>query len=328
MAAPSKRTADTAAVGRGRTDSTSMTTILGRAASWNRSMMVLAAAMALFTVITAVGAVVDDRVLTGAPIWLKPFKFSVSIFLYAIALAWTLSLLPKRSRVAEWSAFTIVLSLFVEMAIVVVQVIRGTTSHYNVSTPLNLALWNIMFAAIIALFFAHLLVAVAVLRARIPDRVAHTGVALGVGVSLLGLMVATPMGDMNQHTVGRPDGGPGLPVVGWSTVGGDLRVGHFVGLHALQVLPLLAWALTRFAGRLSERAKVRLLLVAGAGYAGLTALLTWQALRGQPLVRPDGLTLSALGVLTGSMLASAALTLRTDRRAGSGSSVTENARVS
>jgi hypothetical protein len=110
------------------------------------------------------------------------------------------------------------------------------------------------------------------------------------------------------HTIGTLDGGPGLPVVGWSTVAGDLRIGHFVGLHALQALPILAMLLGRFATRLDERTKVRLLRVAGFAYAGMTLLLTWQALRGQSIVHPDALTLSAvtvLAVVTG--LASAAV---------------------
>ncbi|GAA1616124.1 hypothetical protein [Actinoplanes couchii] len=283
-------------------------------ASWDRSMMVLAVGMAVLTAVTAVGILVDDRVLTGAPIWLKPFKFSVSILLYSLALAWMLSLLPRRSPVAERSAFVIVLALFVEMAIVVVQVIRGTTSHFNMSTPFDTALWNTMFAAIIALFFAHVLIAVAVLRARIRDRVVKTGIGLGLGVSWLGLVVAAPM--QSAHTVGVPDGGPGLPVTGWSTAGGDLRIGHFIGLHALQVLPLLAWALNRYATRLPETARVRLLLVAGAGYAGLTVLTTWQALRGQPLFEPDGLTLGVLAGLILAVLAGAALSVT---RTGEGS---------
>ncbi|MFG1603792.1 hypothetical protein [Actinoplanes sp. NPDC049265] len=285
--------------------------------TWHRPLMLLVAAMAILTVGTAVGVFTDDRVLTGAPIWLKPFKFSVSVLLYAFTLAWLLSLLPVRRRVAEWTAVAIVLALFVEMAIIIGQVIRGTTSHYNMSTPLNAALWNMMSVAIMVLFMAHILISVLVLRARIPDRVARTGVGLGLGVSALGLMAAFPMVGgraVMSHTVGAPDGGPGLPVVGWSTVAGDLRIGHFVGLHALQALPLLAWALARFAGRMSERTKVRLLLMAGAGYAALTVLLTWQALRGQPLIRPDALTLTAFGILAGLVLGGITLIVRTDRQ--------------
>jgi hypothetical protein len=103
------------------------------------------------------------------------------------------------------------------------------------------------------------------------------------------------------HSVGVEDGGPGLPVLGWSTAGGDLRVPHFVGLHALQMLPLLGWALARpwAARRWSERRRVALVSVGGAAYLGLLALLTWQALRGQSIVAPDLLTLGALALLAG-----------------------------
>jgi hypothetical protein len=105
------------------------------------------------------------------------------------------------------------------------------------------------------------------------------------------------------------DGGPGLPFVGWSTTGGDLRIGHFAGMHALQLMPLLAAGLTALnPHRLDRTARVRIVRVAAAGYAGLVALVTWQALRAQPLLAPDALTLAALAaVVVGTAVALAAV---------------------
>jgi hypothetical protein len=266
--------------------------------------MVFVSAMAVLAVVSAVGVLVDPRVLTGAPIWLKPFKFSVSFVLYGITLAWMLSLLPGRSRTAEWAGTVIVATSLIEMVVIVGQVLRGTTSHFNGTTGLNAALFTVMGASIAVLFVAHFVIGIVVLRRRIADRVAAYAVGLGIGLSLLGMLAAVPMvlpaqepgieGISGAHSVGVLDGGPGLPLLGWSTTGGDLRIGHFVGLHALQVLPILAILLSRFLGTsLDERTRVRLLVVAGAAYGVLTVLLTWQALRGQPLLRPDALTLAA-----------------------------------
>jgi hypothetical protein len=112
--------------------------------------------------------------------------------------------------------------------------------------------------------------------------------------------------------VGVPDGGPGLPLVGCSTTGGDLRVGHFVGIHGLQVLPVVGWLLSRpsTAARLRRGHRVALTWLVGLGYAGLMALVIWQALRGQPLIAPDAATLLALvGLLGAIALAAGALVL-------------------
>jgi hypothetical protein len=264
--------------------------------------------MAVLAAVAAVGVFVDPRVLTGAPIWLKPFKFAISFVLYGFTLAWMLSLLPRRSRLAERAATVVVAMATVEMVVIVGQVLRGRTSHFNVATPLDAALWQVMGVAIMVLFGAHLVIAVVALRRPLVDRVAGHAVRLGLGLTLLGMTAAVPMvltrtdpvlGQLaGAHSVGVPDGGAGLPVVGWSTTGGDLRIGHFVGLHALQALPLLAILLRRFsARRWDERTQVRLLTVAGAGYGVLTVVLTWQALRGQPLLRPDALTLGGWAVL-------------------------------
>ncbi|MFG3557150.1 hypothetical protein ACGGAQ_22460 [Micromonospora sp. NPDC047557] len=301
-----------------------MTTVLRRATHWNRPLMLLVGAMAVLAVVATVGILVDPRVLTGAPIWLKPFKFAVSFVLYGATLAWMLSLLPRRSRIAERAVVVIVTVAVLENAWIVGQVIRGQASHFNDTTALNTALFAAMGAAIMVLFFAHLVIGVVVLIRRIPDRVAATAVGWGLGLSLLGMLAAVPMalpmqdpgieGISGAHSVGVADGGPGLPVVGWSTTGGDLRIGHFVGLHALQALPILAILLTRFATRLDARTRVRLLVVAGSAYGVLTMLLTWQALRGQPLLRPDALTLAVVAALVVATATASGLVLARRRR--------------
>jgi hypothetical protein len=286
--------------------------------------MILAGVMAVTAVVALAGIFVDPRVLTGVPMWIKPFKFAVSIVIYSVTIAWMLSVLPRPSRVAERAATVIVTMLSVEMIVIVGQVIRGQTSHYNETTPLNALLWETMGAAILIMFGAHFVIAIVALRQRLTDRVAAYAIRLGLGIALLGMLAAVPMvlpglastglasggqasanhgsgslaGVAGAHTVGLPDGGPGLPLVGWSTAGGDLRIGHFVGLHGLQAMPLLAIALTTFLGRrLDELTAARLLLVAAGAYAVLTVSLTWQALRAQPLIHPDALTLGVWGAL-------------------------------
>jgi hypothetical protein len=295
-----------------------MTTVLRRAASWNRPLLYFVAAMAGLAVIAAVGVLVDDRVVTGAPIWLKPFKFSVSFVLYAGTLAWLLTLLPRPSRPAERAVTVIVAASVVEMVIIVGQVLRGRASHFNEATTLDAVLWQSMGAAIMVLFVAHFVLAYVLLRLRIADRTVRYAVGLGVVLSLVGMLAAVPMvtpsaqaaaGVAGAHSVGVPDGGAGLPLVGWSTTGGDLRVGHFVGLHALQALPLLALLLHRLRHRWDETTRARLVLVAGAAYGVLTVMLAVQALRGQPLLRPDAVTLGGFVLLAAATAGAAGAVL-------------------
>ncbi len=282
---------------------------------YHRGLLALATASALIAIVSAVGILVDPRILTGVPIWLKPFKFGFSIAIYGFTLAWILSVMPRRSRVAEWAGTTIFVTMALELAVVVTQVVRGTTSHYNQTTPFNAALWQVMGTSIMIFSLAHLFIGVVALRQRIPDPVAVAAIRWGMGLSLLGMAAAVPMtlpsqapgtpGISGAHSVGVADGAPGLPITGWSTTGGDLRIGHFVGLHALQALPLLAYLLGRFfGGRLDVRTRVRLVLVTGIAYGILVVLLTTQALRGQSLVRPDMVSgVEFVGLLAATVLA-------------------------
>jgi hypothetical protein len=160
-----------------------------------------------------------------------------------------------------------------------------------------------MGASVAVLFFAHLVIAVVALRQRIGDRATTYAIQWGLGLALLGMLAAVPMltplqdpgieGITGSHSVGVPDGGPGMPITGWSTTGGDLRIGHFIGLHGMQALPILAFLLARYGRRLDEAMRGRLVVLAGASYGVLVVLVTWQALRGQPLLRPDMLSLAA-----------------------------------
>jgi hypothetical protein len=292
--------------------------VLGAARRGHAGLFWFAAVMGAVAVAAVVGTVVDDRVLLGAPVWLKPLKFAASFGLYALTLAWMASLVHRGRRVATVTGWVLVVLSALEIVIIVGQAARGVRSHFNDDTPFDQALFSVMGSAVAVIWLATAVLAVVVVRQRIADKVVAWSVGLGLLVSLLGmsvglLMTGQPGG--GAHSVGVADGGPGLPLVGWSTTGGDLRVGHFVGLHTLQVVPPLGAVLAAVPRRvLPERARLRLVLVAAAGYLGLVGLLTWQALRGQPLLAPDAATLAAAGVLLAAVVGGGALGVITGRR--------------
>ena len=87
-----------------------------------------------------------------------------------------------------------------------------------------------------------------------------------------------------QSVVGVAPGGPGLPVVNWSTNGGDFRVAHFLGIHALQVLPIAGWIIDRLKD-LRGRAKPTAVVSVSAGYVVLMGFVFMQAMNGVPIVR-------------------------------------------
>jgi hypothetical protein len=288
---------------------------LRRAWQINRPLTLVGAAMLALLAATLVGLVVDDRAITGAPAWMKPAKFAISIAVYSFTLLWLLTFVEGRRRLVALVTWGTAVAFVVEMIAIVGQVVRGTTSHFNVATSFDAAVWGTMGAAIAGLWLLNLLTAILLLRQRPPRPAFAWGLRLGVLIAAIGMALAflmtqpTPaqeaaaaagqaMPIAGAHAVGVEDGGPGLPIVGWSTEGGDLRVAHFVGLHGMQIVPLLGWLVASWrAPWLRSRERVALVGIAGLGYLGLVLLLTWQALRGQPLIAPDALTLAALAAL-------------------------------
>lgn len=299
----------------------------------HRPLVWFAASMGALALVSAVGLAVDDRILVGVPIWAKPFKFSVSFVAYSLSLAWMLSLLPRGRRTGWWAGTVIAVASAVEMALITLQVVRGTQSHFNRATPFDDTVFQIMGGTVVVLWLGALAIALLLLRARILDRAMAWTVRLSSLIALagaaVGFLMVRPTPEqlatddppiVGAHGVGVPDGGPSMPVTGWATTGGDLRVAHFFGMHALQLLPLVLLVLAALAtrsvhhprfprlARLSdERVRLRLALTASGVYAAFFVLLTWQALRGQALSAPDGATLAGAGAIV--LLGTAATTL-------------------
>jgi hypothetical protein len=291
---------------------------------WQTSpeLVATAALMAVVLAGSIAGLAVDPTVITGAPAWLKPAKFAVSIIIYTLTLAWVFTFIPDSARTRRLIGRGTALTMLLEVAIIVGQAWRGTTSHFNVGTVTDGILFGIMGLAIVAQTVSTVAVAVALWRQRFADPALGWALRLGMTLTIAGAitggLMTRPTADQldaaragarltlaGAHTVGGPDGGPGVIGTGWSTEHGDVRVPHFVGLHALQVLPIIALLLgrARFRGKVRER----LVMVAAASYGGLFTILLVQALRGVPLIAPDGSTVVQLATWAVATAAAASL---------------------
>ena len=297
---------------------------LRSARAGSRPLVLMAAASAALLAITLVMPLVDSRQVLGVSTWLKPAKFAVSIALGAITLAWIINQLGPVSRGVRRAAGIMVVSLAVELLVITVQAARGVPSHFNNATMLGLVLFQIMGISISIFWGAQAYLAWRTFRHDFADRALGWGIRLGLVATLLGglqgfLMPrpnpaqlaslragqATPM--IGAHTVGAPDGGPGMPVTGWSTTAGDLRVAHFVGLHGLQILPLVGFGVSQAFRRRQRRSTQaspalapRLVIFAAGGYLGLMVATVVQALHGRALLGQGGPTGDALALGLGA----------------------------
>jgi len=294
----------------------------------NRWLVLSAAAYTILFIITLALSIVDTRHIIGSPVWLKPMKFAISSILYCATLVWMLSFVEKKQFWVKLVGTGTAITLLVEVVLIVMQAVRGVRSHFNFTTPFDATVFSIMGSFIMIAWVLNLIAAVLLLRQKFQDSafawslrlgllITAVGAALGFSMTspTPGQMAVMQAGNMPQfigaHSVGVADGGTGLPLTGWSTEGGDLRIAHFVGLHALQFVPVLGIVINQVWGnRLDEKRRTRLVWVGGLGYLGLVLLALWQALRGQPLIAPDAVTLLTLaGLIVGVALSAAAIVL-------------------
>ncbi len=181
----------------------------------------------------------------GVNAWYKPTKFALSIFLYSWTMAWFVNYLPSFNLSAfSWS---VVVLLGFEIVYIALQASRGQLSHYNISTHVYAALYAAMAvaAALVTLYTGY--VAVLFFNNDLTALPTHYlwSIRLALIIFVIFSFEGFLMGSRLAHTVGLGDGGKGIPFLNWSLRHGDLRVAHFVGMHALQVLPLLSFYLLK-----------------------------------------------------------------------------------
>ena len=290
----------------------------------SRPLTVTGVAMLAAFAASLAAMAIDHSTILGAPTWLKPSKFAISTAVYAFTLAWIFTYLPDRRRLTTIVGGITAVVVVLEVVAIDVQAARGVTSHFNVATPLDAVVFSTMGLAILIAWGAAIALTVALFRHRFADGTFGWALRLGMLLTVLGQATGGLMTNPTQaqlaaarttrmtvagaHTVGAPDGGTGVPVTGWSREHGDLRVPHFVGLHAIQALPAAVWLIGPLGSAVRRR---RAVLVAAAGYFGLFGILLAQALSGQPVLAPQGLTIVsfatwAVALIAGSVFVFAA----------------------
>jgi hypothetical protein len=283
-------------------------------------------------VISVFGAIVlvpfwilDSRELLGVSVWEKPIKFFISAAIFSFTYSWLSSFITKGARWVKLAGLFIAVSLAVELVLISAMAILGTTSHFNVSSPTAIVIWSLMATFISIVLFSTIFISMMILFQKQQEFNLKLALALGsintaVGMGLAYLMtsptanqLANYQGVAGAHAVGVSDGGPGLPFLGWSTVAGDLRVGHFFGLHSIQVAAILLAIslLLPFAFR------IPLIVVGNLTWFGFVGLVTWQSLRAEPFVSPSALTVTGLGVLLAVAALSFGLLVMTQSRSKS-----------
>lgn len=229
---------------------------------------------------------VDKTQILGISRWTKPSKFAISIVIYLLTLAYVLSYFPdKLLSKAQNYAFWFALLMLMEIICITAQAIRGETSHYNITSGLNMFFFNVMGIAILinTILLIQMTINFFVLPLDMPADMLWA-VRLGLVLMLLGSFESGLMLRINQHSVGVADGGAGLPYLNWSTIAGDLRVAHFVGLHALQILIGLVLLNRYFGVFVSDFSKIALVSLMSIFIFGIFVFTAWQALAGRTFV--------------------------------------------
>ncbi len=212
----------------------------------------------------------------GVNAWYKPFKFAFSTVLFAWAMAYNCYYLPNFNiQLFNWS---VIILLGFEIFYIAFQANKGQLSHYNVSTPIYAALYSMMAlaASLVTIYTAY--VGLLFFTNSFPELPNYYvwAIRLGILIFVIFSFEGFAMGSRMNHSVGALNDNSNWFIIGWSKTVGDLRVSHFIGMHALQLLPILSYYVL----------KNTKLTIGLSIFYGLLALITLiQALQGRPLIK-------------------------------------------
>jgi hypothetical protein len=222
----------------------------------------------------------DDTIVSGINAWIKPAKFAISIVVYLWTFAWLLWYIPddRKINIITW---IVIVCMTVENSLIFMQAFRGVRSHFNVSAAFDGLVFSLMGLFILINTFAVLYTIILFFTEKIElEKTSLVAWRIGLILFFLGAVSGGIMSGILKHTIGGPDDGPGLPLLNWSTVAGDVRAAHFFTLHALQLIPLAA---AFFLKIWNEKARL-LLILFSIGYTAFCLWLHWLAFSGLPLI--------------------------------------------
>lgn len=216
----------------------------------------------------------------GVNAWYKPFKFTFSVFLFSWAMAWYCHYLSDFNTTAfNW---TIIILFGFEIFYIAFQARKGQLSHFNISTPIYSLLYTLMgLAAVIATLYTAY-VGFLFCTQSFPDLPNYYvwAIRLGIFIFVVFSFEGGLMGSRMNHSVGAINDNSNWWIVGWSKTVGDLRVSHFIGMHALQLLPLLSFYIFK-------NTKATIVISILYGLLAISTLV--QALNGKPIITQNKL---------------------------------------
>jgi hypothetical protein len=178
--------------------------------------------------------------------WIKPIKFSMSFSTFAS----TVSLLLLALRIPKWQLTLVRRAIATSVALEILSLAAWRSAyHLSGQSLLDTSLAQMTNSMVmvntaivcwmLALFCANRV------RTEQIDRPMVAAIRYSIVIFLAGNAIGGYMLARGSHTVGVADGGPGLPFVNWSVIGGDLRIAHFIAIHAIQIVPLFAYILSQ-----------------------------------------------------------------------------------